>query len=110
MIYCINTNGFTIPAKNAVDYHWVGALQIMIYWYQGSLMANTAICPHMGAQLEFCDGYLRCPWHGLFVDPIDREIWWGRRKESSTLRYKYPKIKDFKVEIRDQLIFLFEKS
>jgi len=109
MINCVNTSGFAIPAKNVVDYYWVGDQQIMIYWYKDSLIANTAICPHMGAQMEFSDGYIRCPWHGLFVDPINREVsWGGAAEENSTLKCKYPKIKDFKVKIKDEFVFLFE--
>lgn len=109
MIKCVNTSGFAIPSKNVVAYYWVGDLQIMIYWYKDQLIANTAMCPHMGAQLDFCKGYIRCPWHGLFADPIDREVsFMGGGKKTSTLKYKYSKLKNFKVEIKDQLVFLFE--
>ena len=56
----------------------------MIYWHKDQLIANTAMCPHMGAQLDFCEGYIRCPWHGLCADPIDREgsFFWGGEKEN----------------------------
>jgi len=102
----LNSTGIPIPAKNDVDYHWIEGMQVMIYWYNNRLFANSAICPHMGAELELHDGCVRCPWHGIFADPENLKIHGG----GGILKLKVTNIIGFRLEVINQEIFLYKDS
>ena len=56
------------PPGDGVSFAWVSRTQeVMVFRHEGRVMACSAICPHMGAQLQLDRrrGQVICPWHGL---------------------------------------------
>lgn len=63
-----------LPSKNEVIYVWTREkVEVMVYWFKGSLVAHSSLCPHMGSQLafNFKKGTITCPWHSLCASPVD---------------------------------------
>lgn len=63
-----------LPREKEVIYLWsADKVQIMVYWWEGNLVAHSAMCPHMGSQLTLNreTGKVQCPWHALRADPSD---------------------------------------
>ena len=57
-----------LPQNNSHSYHWISQKQeILIIHENGEIKAFSAICPHMGARLQYDSKkkVIYCPWHGL---------------------------------------------
>ena len=56
------------PVGDEVVYQWISRTQeVMVFRFEGTLRACSAICPHMGARLtvDRQQGRIVCPWHDL---------------------------------------------
>jgi nitrite reductase/ring-hydroxylating ferredoxin subunit len=56
------------PVGDEVVYQWISRTQeVMVFRFEGTLRACSAICPHMGARLTVDRQRQRivCPWHDL---------------------------------------------
>jgi nitrite reductase/ring-hydroxylating ferredoxin subunit len=95
--------GFNFPNPNSkeVFYYWTSdKIQIMVYWFKGSLKVHSAICPHMGADLQLERGLIKCPWHALCASPDDLKF--NHQRYRSVRNYSY-KMKGDKIYINEQL-------
>lgn len=56
------------PKNHCHSYHWISQKQeIIVIHEDGEFKAYSAICPHMGARLQYDskNKIIFCPWHGL---------------------------------------------
>ena len=56
------------PVGDEIVYQWISRSQeVMVFRFEGTLRACSAICPHMGARLtvDRRGGRIVCPWHDL---------------------------------------------
>ena len=95
------------PPRGAVTYHWVTRTQqIMLFWVGGQVRACSAICPHMGARLQFdtrrqC---ITCPWHGLTA-----KVGSSRGESFSCAHPRYRRIKQYRVTQDDRGDIILER-
>jgi nitrite reductase/ring-hydroxylating ferredoxin subunit len=92
-----------LPSKDEVLYVWTSdKVQVMLYWWNGNLLAHSAMCPHMGSQLTLNReaGEIKCPWHALRADPA--ELVFNHPRYRSVRKYR-TMIKDDKVYLAELL-------
>ncbi len=91
------------PPAGGVAYAWISRMrQIMAFRHGGTLRVCSAICPHMGAQLQidFRHEVVTCPWHGLTF----------RLPDLASDHPRFRKLKQYPATVRDGTFVLEETS
>ena len=89
------------PPGEVPTYVWLNdKTEIMIVKCGSKTRIFSSLCPHMGAQMQFCSKSrtVHCPWHGLRYDADSRK----------SDHHRYKKLQELKGEVVDDNLLIYE--
>ena len=89
------------PVTSVPQYFWItDKSEIMVVECGGRTRVYSSLCPHMGAQMQFCskDETIHCPWHGLRFN--------SKTLESRHHRYKH--LRELDSDLIGETLVIYE--